>query len=189
MPNGSSAAQAGPMTADEFIPWAMDQGRDRYELDAGRVVAMAPERAVHAEAKLAATVALHAAVRAAGLDCWTFADGMAVRIDEGTVYEPDASVRCGARLPPDATEFSDPVVVVEVVSPSSKSIDSGRKLREYFRLPSVAHYLVIVTDTRVVIHHRRTGPDAIETRVMPGGTLVLDPPGLRVAATDMLPPA
>lgn len=35
------------MSADEFIAWAMTQS-ERYELVAGEVVAMAPERAEHA---------------------------------------------------------------------------------------------------------------------------------------------
>jgi Uma2 family endonuclease len=49
---------------------------------------------------------------------------MAVRIDSFTVYEPGASIRCGPRLPDDATEFDDPVVVVEVLSPSTRHIDT-----------------------------------------------------------------
>ena len=49
------------MTADEFIPWAMAQPEGcRYELVAGEVVAMAPERASHNEGKLEVVVALRA---------------------------------------------------------------------------------------------------------------------------------
>ena len=40
------------MTSDEFIAWAMEQPEGkRYELFAGKVVAMAPERSAHALAK------------------------------------------------------------------------------------------------------------------------------------------
>ncbi len=43
------------MTADEFIDWAMAQPEgQRYELVAGEVVAMAPERSAHALTKLTA---------------------------------------------------------------------------------------------------------------------------------------
>ena len=87
------------MTADEFIAWAMNQPSGRYELAAGEVVAMAPERAAHARAKGAVFRALGDVVAAKGLQCEALPDGMAVRIDDATVYEPDAAMRCGAPPP------------------------------------------------------------------------------------------
>lgn len=52
------------MTVDEFLVWA--EGRPgRYELDAGAVVAMSPQRARHADAKFAVQTALKAAIRRA----------------------------------------------------------------------------------------------------------------------------
>ena len=169
------------MSADEFIPWAMDQPEGRYELASGEVVAMAPERAAHALTKFAVARALRDAVREADLPCQVFPDGMAVRIDEATVYEPDACVRCGKRLEDDAVEFSDPLVVVEVLSPSTRARDSGAKLADYFRLPSVRHYLILRTDTRSAIHHARGEDGAIATAIVTEGTLNLDPPGVAVA--------
>jgi Uma2 family endonuclease len=103
--------------------------------------------------KLEAARALGDEVAAAGLPCQVFPDGMAVRIDDGT----DASVRCGPKLPEEAVQFSDPVVVVEVLSPSTRAQDTGAKLEAYFRLPSVRHYLIVNTATRSVIHHARRG--------------------------------
>jgi Uma2 family endonuclease len=63
------------MTADEFIVWALDQPSGRYELAAGEVIAMAPERAGPALVKLEAARALQDAVAAAGLPCQVFPDG------------------------------------------------------------------------------------------------------------------
>jgi Uma2 family endonuclease len=96
-------------------------------------------------------------------------DGMAVRIDDRTVYEPDALVRCGPPMPGDAIEVVDPTIVVEVVSPSSRGIDRGVKLASYFLLLSVRHYLIVDTDKRVVIHHRRDDEGRIEVEVPPRG--------------------
>lgn len=59
---------------------------------------------------------------------------MSVCIGETTVYEPDTLVRCGQPVADDTIEISDPIIVVEVVSPSSQSIDTGAKLADYFRL-------------------------------------------------------
>ena len=170
------------MSADEFLAWAMEQpeGR-RYELASGEVVAMAPERAAHALTKFAVARALRDAVREAGLSCQVFPDGMAVRVDDATVYEPDASVRCGERLDDDAVEFADPVIVVEVLSPSTRARDAGAKLQDYFRLPSVEHYVILRTDTQSAIHHAKAEGGTIVTRIVTEGPLSLDPPGLTIA--------
>jgi Uma2 family endonuclease len=87
------------MRADEFVAWAMDRPRgERYELVPGEVVAMSPERAVHARVRHAVCNAPAAAIAAAGLRCEAFPNRMTVRIDENTVYEPDALVRRGPEL-------------------------------------------------------------------------------------------
>ena len=167
------------MTADQFIAWAMQQPEgERYELVDGEVLAMAPERAGHTRAKLAIVDALRSAAGRAGLSCETFIDGLAIRVDEGTVYEPDALVRCGEPLDDEAVETSDPLVVVEVVSPSSRGRDTALKLTDYFRLESLRHYLIVWSTRRVLIHHRRMEDGSIETAILHGGELRLDPPGL-----------
>ena len=85
--------------------------------------------------------------------------------------------------------IDDPVIVVEVLSPSTAAIDHGRKLSGYFSLPSVQHYLILDPDRRVVIHHKRGASDAIETRVLTDGVARLDPPGFEVAVEALFPPA
>ena len=182
------------MTVDEFLPWA--EGQDgRWELHDGvpvlissaESVMMAPERAIHIRVKFSAAKALDRAVATAGLPCEVFADGMAVRIDARTTFEPDASVVCGPRRPADAIEIDDPIVVVEVLSPTTAAIDHGRKLSGYFSLPSVEHYLILDPERRVVIHHKRASGDAIETRVLSEGVVKLDPPGFEVAVEALFP--
>jgi Uma2 family endonuclease len=172
-------------TADEFIAWALEEPTGRFELDNGIVVAMAPERASHNQAKLNAAIALRGAISARGLPCRVMTDGMAVRIDDRTVYEPDALVRCGAPLPGDAIEVVDPTIVMEVVSPSSRGVDRGVKLASYLLLPSVRHYLIVDTDKRVVIHHRRGDEGRIQVEVLHDGSLTLDPPGLAIDILDI----
>ncbi len=171
------------MTADAFIEWAMRQPSGRFELLRGEVVAMSPERVGHSRVKTAVLMALHSAIAGAGAGCEAFGDGMAVRIDGTTVYEPDASVRSGPRLPNEDVQFADPMIVVEVISPSSKSLDAGGKLADYFRLASVRHYLVVHPEGRRVIHHARGAEGGeIVTRVLgEEATLALDPPGIELA--------
>lgn len=169
------------MTSREFVAWAGGRpAGERYELVAGEVVAMAPERASHNRVKFNIALTLRAAVQAAGLPCQTFTDGMAVAIDDETTYEPDAMVRRGEPVPDEATVVTDPVVVVEVVSPSSGGVDSGGKLADYFKLTSVRHYLVVRPRRRTVVHHRRGDDDRIQTSIVAAGTLELTPPGVSV---------
>ena len=169
------------MTADEFIRWAMEQPQGkRYELVGGEVFPMSPERFGHIESKGNVYFALRLAIQRSGVPCRVYSDGASVRIDDSTVYEPDAIVRCGEPLSKDAMEASDPVIVVEVLSPSTQSVDTGIKLLDYFRLPAVQHYLVIDGRKRNVIHyHRRI--DQIGMSIYDSGMLALDPPGLTVA--------
>lgn len=174
-----SATAIPRMTADEFLTWAEQQpDGQRYELVAGEVVAMASERAVHSRIKGRFYEAMVQAIRRGRLPCEAFPDGMAVRIDAATVYEPDALVRCGPPLDDQAIEVRDPMIVVEVVSPSSHKRDTGSKLADYFRLPSLRHYLIVKTENRVVIHHGRDDAGTIVTRIVYDGAIRLDPPGL-----------
>jgi Uma2 family endonuclease len=172
------------MTVDEYLAWAEGQP-GRYELYAGVVYAMAPERTGHAEVKLAAQMALLGAVRRAGVACHVLPDGITVRVDEDTAHEPDALVYCGEKLPSSAIEAPNPTIVVEVLSPSTRHIDASAKLAGYFRIASIKHYLILDSDKRLVVHHARGEGSAIATRIVVEGALRLDPPGIELAVAEM----
>ena len=169
------------MTTDAFIAWAMEQPEgEHYELEKGRIITMAPEHSAHALAKFQVARRLADAIERAGLPCEVYPDGMAVQIDETTTYEPDASVRCGPKVPPDTVKLTDPVVVVEVLSTSTRARDNGEKLIGYFSVPSIQHYLLVRTEDMAIIHHARNPDGTIVTRIVHDGTLILDPPGITV---------
>jgi Uma2 family endonuclease len=174
------------MTADEFLLRA--EGKEgRWELHDGVPVMMSPERLAHTRAKGTAFIALVDALKKTGLPCEAFTDGVAVKVDARTTFEPDASVVCGPRQPEDAIVIDDPIIVVEVLSPSTAAVDHGRKLSGYFSLPSVEHYLILDPERRVAIHHKRGQVEAIETRVLTSGFARLDPPGFEVAVEALFP--
>ena len=179
-----SAAPKTRMTVDDYLTWA--EGRQgRYELIDGAVYAMSPERAIHAEVKAAVYTALAMRIRQRRLPCHVLPDGMTVRVDAATAYEPDALVYCGDKLPPSALEVPEPVIVVEVLSTSTRHVDVGRKLAGYFTLASVVHYLIVDPDQPLVIHHARGDSDTIATRIVRDGTISLDPPGLELTLADL----
>ena len=143
------------LSRDEFLVWAEAQPRGRFERVEGEVVAMAPERWAHARLKAYIWQALNREIKRSGLPCQAAPGGMTVQIDDETDYEPDALVNCGPAIPDDAIAAPNPIVIVEVLSPSTASVDTGAKLADYFRLASVQHYLLVRPFRREVIHHRR----------------------------------
>ncbi len=185
MSEANDAPNAAPMTVDEFLAWAEDQ-EGRHELFNGQVYAMAPERSGHALTKLAIHTALIDGIRRSGLPCTVYPDGMTVRVGKDAAHEPDALVRCGPKLPADAIEVPDPVIVVEVLSPSTRRIDAVRKLAGYFSLESVHHYLIVDPETLPVIHHQRQAGGTILTRLLSEGMLRFDPPGFEIAVGQLL---
>ena len=168
------------MTAEQFLDWTANQERGRFELLDGEVVAMSPERIGHARIKARVWRALDRAITARGHHCEALPDGITLPIDEATSFEPDALVRCGDPLDPEATSIPDPLIVVEVISPGSRSIDTNTKLQAYFSLPSVVHYLVLEPQRRALIHYRRDADGAPAVRIWHDGTLMLDPPGIEL---------
>ena len=165
----SDPARLPRMTADEFIAWAMERpDGERYELVAGEVVAMAPERVAHARSKFRIARRLANAVEEAGLPCEVFADGLSVQVDETT-------------LPGSATRVTHPLIVVEARSRSTAALDAGEKLAGYIRIPTLRHYLIVAIESRAVIHHARAEDGSIATRVVRDFPLRLDPPGIEPA--------
>ena len=172
--------------AASFMAWYDFQpdGR-RYELLNSRVYEMQRECVGHARAKGACYAALAGAVAASGLPCEVFADGMAVRLDDTTIFQPDVSVRCGARLPGETVLILDPVIVVEVLSMISQPVDVFRKFNGYFRCASIVHYVIINSVDGDLVHHRRIADGRIVSAHFDTGILLLDPPGLSLDLAEI----
>ena len=174
------------MTVSDYLAWAETRGEGpRTELINGQIVAMSPERLAHNRAKGAAFMALRRAMETAGVGGEVLTDGVTVPIDEHTAYEPDAMVYCGEPLPGIEMTVSDPLIVLEVISPTSRHTDTSAKLIGYFKVSSVRHYLVIDPEARIVTHHARAAEVTIAAQVFTAGTLRLDPPGIAVEIADL----
>ena len=165
------------MTVDEFLVCA-EPLPGRRELHDAVVITMSARRVGHATVKFSVQRALGEAIKRSDLDCHAMPDGITVRINAQTCYEPDALVYCGPPADPQALEITNAVIVVEVLSPSTQHIDIERKLAGYFAVPSVLHYLIIDPDGPPVVHHRRQPAGTILTAIVPAGSIVLAPPGI-----------
>jgi Uma2 family endonuclease len=168
---------------DEFHRWAEGQ-TGRYERINGEPVAMSPERIQHVRIKGRIWAALDRAITAARLDCEALASGVTIEVDDDTDYEPDAVVNYGPPVPPDATAATNPVIVVEVLSPTTRAIDTSDKLADYFCIPSIQHCLIVSVRRREIIHHQRDG-EGIASRVVNLGSIRLDPPGIAIDVAEI----
>jgi Uma2 family endonuclease len=174
------------MSVAEFLDWAEAQDKGRFELIDGQPVAMAPERAEHVAAKLRAANALAAAVQRAGVRCKAYVEGLAVVVDGSTSYMPDALVNRGEPVPRDAMIAPHPVIVVEVLSPSTRGIDTTVKLAGYFRVATLAHYLIVDLGQRHVVHYCKQADGTVTVAVIADGDFALEPPGISVAVSSLL---
>jgi Uma2 family endonuclease len=172
------------LTVDQFLAWAVRQQEGKYELVDGVVIMQQAQQWGHSKVKFEVALALREAVKKAGVACYVASDGPTVRIDKHKAFVPDALV---APLPEPAAhslEIDDPVIVVEVLSPSTARMDATTKLRGYFNVASVRHYLIIDPEKRTIAHHRRSGA-AVKSRTVRKGALKLSPPGIELPLTEV----
>jgi len=136
---------AEPLDFDAFL-LAIEGRAGRFELHDGEVFAMAGGSRNHSLVTVAALTALRSRARARG--CETHGPDLFVRRDdsESTALSPDVFVRCGPPPPGDQRWAGDPVIVVEVLSPSTMSFDRGDKLRRYFGFATLQHLIILYQD-------------------------------------------
>jgi len=145
-------------TLDEYF--ALERASERrFEYRDGEIVCMSGGSRQHAA--ITRNV-VHHLVRKLGRECQAFGSDLAICPPAGLPYRyPDASVVCGEpRFRPinglDALE--NPVLIVEVLSPSSADYDRGTKFEEYKSIPGFAEYLLVAQD-RPHLARRRQQPD------------------------------
>lgn len=79
-----------------------------------------------------------------GKPCRPFGSDMRVHIPENTLYTyPDISVFCKKFLDADAKYGTEPTVIIEILSPSTKDYDRGRKFELYKDIPTLKEYILI----------------------------------------------
>jgi Uma2 family endonuclease len=129
------------MTVDEFLSW--DDGTDtRYELVDGRIVAIAPPGAEHRTIVVNASAVIGARLRKRP-PCRGETEA-GIGISDHVRWQADIAVTCG----PLSYDVVDPLLIVEVLSPSTRANDVARKLVDYKDLPSVAEVWLVDSERR-----------------------------------------
>lgn len=127
------------MTLEQFLAWEETQER-RHEFVDGFVRAMTGGTLRHNAIIDNVHAQLRGPARAAG--CRSHFTDVQVRTPAGRTYYPDMVVRYGPFAQSDRHARS-PCIIVEVTSPSTRSIDRGEKLDQFRTIPSLRAYVVV----------------------------------------------
>lgn len=164
------------MTVAEFLTW--DDGTDtRYELINGRPVAMAPGAPSHSVIVVNLGHELKSRLKA---PCYAGSEAGVERPGrDDTFFEADVVVSC-TPFTPGMAAIPDPVVVIEVLSPSTIEHDRGRKAHEYRRIPSVREIVLVASEQRHVEVWRRRGAKWEIEDLIGDAVLELEAVGVRI---------
>ena len=128
-----------PISLAEFLEWEERQEL-RYEFDGVEPSAMTGGTLGHAAIQRNLAIAIGKPLR--GKPCQFYGSDLKIRVAESSSRYPDGMVVC-SRLDPTAKIVHDPVVIFEVLSPSTAAKDRIVKAREYQATPSVKRYVML----------------------------------------------
>ena len=175
-----SVALQRPMTLAEFLDWEERQEL-RYEFDGFQPVAMTGGTARHEAIGVTLRALLFNRLRGGRCRLW----GPTAKIEvQGHIRYPDAHVTC-TPVSPIATIIPGPVVVFEVLSPSTSRTDRIEKLREYQATPSIQRYVILEQDSVAAMVFVRHGDDWTGTALTEIDTLRMPEIGIELELAEI----
>lgn len=159
----------------------------KHEYRDGVVYAMAGARNVHNRISVNALASLFSQLR--GKPCTPWNSDTKIRVSQRSgvrFYYPDVSVVC--RPNPEGDTWQDePVVILEVVSASTRRIDLGEKKDAYLTIPSMSVYLVAESSEMAVQVFRRSQDGEFVRELAIGPEAVIDLPevGATLSLADL----
>jgi Uma2 family endonuclease len=129
----------------------------RSEYHDGEVFAMAGVTVAHS--RIVTNLVIEIGIRLRGRDCEVFSNDVRLSVAKSYTY-PDVMVVCGKPILADQhlDILTNPVVIIEVLSESTKDYDRAGKFHEYRRIPSFQEYLT-VSQTEMLVDHSVRQPD------------------------------
>ena len=151
-----------PFTAADYLAWEATQDQ-RSEFIDGEVFAMAGGTLAHNNATLATGATLRQHLK--GSPCRAFVSDVKVNVQaSNSLFYPDVVVACqpGDLANAQAQTLTEPILIAEVLSPSTAAFDRGGKFAHYRLLDSLQEYVLIDTDTPRVEVFRRNAANRWE---------------------------
>lgn len=140
------------MTLEEFLAWE-EQQPERHEYFRGEVFAMVGGRRTHE--RIIANLVRRMGNHLDASPCQVFGAGLKLEIADNTILYPDLMVTCDRADLSAATAIHAPILVIEVLSPSTQSYDRSQKFALYRRLASLQEYILVDPETRRIDGFRR----------------------------------
>ena len=145
---GHPETQPRRHTADEYFTLEA-QSSLRHEFFEGEVFAMAGESIAHNTIVQNFVLTLRPALR--GKKCQVIIETVQLAVEASRHYTyPDVVVSCDPQDQQESRRLHHPVLIVEVLSPSTEAYDRGLKFNQYKKLPSLRHYLLVSQKTWLV---------------------------------------
>jgi Uma2 family endonuclease len=158
------------MTVEEYLGAEESQPFRREYVD-GRVFAMTGATAAHNAICTNLLSLVHAHLRGTG--CRAYANDMKVKIESiNSFYYPDILVTCEP-FSPKAIFTTAPVLIVEILSPSTKHIDRREKVAAYKQISGLKEYLIISQNKHRVEMFQRGDDDIWQMMVVEGNERLL----------------
>lgn len=182
---GEPARKLGATFA-EYV--ACDEASElKHEYVDGEIFAMSGGTPAHA--LLATNMSRILGNKLQGRSCRVFNSDLRIRVQEtGLATYPDVSVVCGKleRDPENANTVTTPVVIVEVLSPSTEKYDRHQKFDHYRLIPTLRDYLLVSQDKRHVAHYARNADDSWTLRdIRPPTELVITSLGVALSLDEL----
>jgi Uma2 family endonuclease len=155
----------------------------KHEYVAGQLCVLAGASKRHN--RIALNIATRLSAAAADGPCQVYGSDIRLRIGNELVYYPDVQVVCD---PADTEEMytTSPCVVVEVLSPSTETIDLREKLIAYRRLESLQAYIIVFRDyVRVTRHYRDEIGQWFDAEIVGEGNVQFPCPEVQLSLTDI----
>lgn len=158
------AYKTEPITAEEYLAFERD-AKDKHEFIGGRIVAMAGATDRHNVIASNAFGELYTQLKKT--KCRAFASDMRVNAKRGNYFYPDIVVTCGERKFEDGKKdvLTNPTVIIEVLSKSTKLKDRNEKFDSYIQLESLTDYVLIEQNSMRVEHFSKTANDDWQVRI------------------------
>ena len=131
-------------TIEEYLEMENAATIGKYEYYKGEIFAMSGAKYQHNLVVKNLFLALGNKLK--GKPCQPMGSDMRVHIEENTLFTyPDISIVCGEPefLNNDEFNLLNPIIIIEVFSPSTKSFDRGDKFKLYRDIPSLKEYILI----------------------------------------------
>ncbi len=171
------------MTREEFLDWDGHQ-RGRWEFDGVRPIAMTGGLLNHNRITINILFALRSRLR--GTSWEVFGADAGIATTGNAIRYPDALVAPNGQTGT-VKLVADPVVVVEVLSPSSERTDRFVKAKEYGATFSILRYMVVESrGIGIMAHHRRAADEGWTiTPLLAGDVLALPEFGIEIPIADI----